>query len=177
LVAVTGVDVYRAAFVARCEAVREPGQSKVDAPGICGLLASPGHLQARLLIVEDRAGDRLAAQLFAAEAGMITVFAGAARPSRNWTGDDGRSAPCRTAVRGPASLPRCLDASMPRCLDASMPQRPDGRSTHGLGSRPSLKRCASFGRERDPAPLVSTYAYVTPLVGAVMGATLLDEPL
>jgi drug/metabolite transporter (DMT)-like permease len=28
-----------------------------------------------------------------------------------------------------------------------------------------------------PAPLVSTYAYVTPLVGAVMGATLLDEPL
>jgi drug/metabolite transporter (DMT)-like permease len=28
-----------------------------------------------------------------------------------------------------------------------------------------------------PAALVSTYAYVTPLVGAVMGATVLDEPL
>jgi drug/metabolite transporter (DMT)-like permease len=28
-----------------------------------------------------------------------------------------------------------------------------------------------------PAPRVSTYAYVTPLVGAVLGATLLDEPL
>jgi drug/metabolite transporter (DMT)-like permease len=28
-----------------------------------------------------------------------------------------------------------------------------------------------------PAPLVSTYAYVTPLVGAVMGATVLGEPL
>ena len=28
-----------------------------------------------------------------------------------------------------------------------------------------------------PAPLVSTYAYVTPLVGAVLGATVLDEPL
>jgi drug/metabolite transporter (DMT)-like permease len=28
-----------------------------------------------------------------------------------------------------------------------------------------------------PAPLVSTYAYVTPLVGAVIGATALDEPL
>lgn len=28
-----------------------------------------------------------------------------------------------------------------------------------------------------PAPLVSTYAYVTPLVGAVMGATVPDEPL
>jgi drug/metabolite transporter (DMT)-like permease len=28
-----------------------------------------------------------------------------------------------------------------------------------------------------PAPLVSTYAYVTPLVGAVMGAALLDEHL
>jgi drug/metabolite transporter (DMT)-like permease len=28
-----------------------------------------------------------------------------------------------------------------------------------------------------PAPLVSTYAYVTPLVGAAIGATMLDEPL
>jgi drug/metabolite transporter (DMT)-like permease len=28
-----------------------------------------------------------------------------------------------------------------------------------------------------PAPLVSTYAYVTPLFGAAVGATLLDEPL
>jgi drug/metabolite transporter (DMT)-like permease len=28
-----------------------------------------------------------------------------------------------------------------------------------------------------PASLVSTYAYVTPLVGAVMGATVLDDPL
>ena len=27
-----------------------------------------------------------------------------------------------------------------------------------------------------PAPVVSTYAYVTPLVGALMGATVLDEP-
>lgn len=31
--------------------------------------------------------------------------------------------------------------------------------------------------ESAPAPLVSTYAYVTPLVGAVLGATLLDESL
>jgi len=31
--------------------------------------------------------------------------------------------------------------------------------------------------ESAPAPLVSTYAYVTPLVGAVIGATVLNEPL
>ncbi|MBO0770915.1 MAG: EamA family transporter [Actinobacteria bacterium] len=31
--------------------------------------------------------------------------------------------------------------------------------------------------ESAPAPLVSTYAYVTPLVGAVIGATVLAEPL
>ncbi|MFC3452887.1 EamA family transporter [Amycolatopsis speibonae] len=31
--------------------------------------------------------------------------------------------------------------------------------------------------ESAPASLVSTYAYVTPLVGAAIGATLLDEPL
>jgi drug/metabolite transporter (DMT)-like permease len=30
---------------------------------------------------------------------------------------------------------------------------------------------------RHAAPLVSTYAYVTPVVGAVIGATVLDEPL
>ncbi|WP_067433627.1 EamA family transporter [Nocardioides jensenii] len=31
--------------------------------------------------------------------------------------------------------------------------------------------------ESAPPPLVSTYAYVTPLVGAVLGATVLNEPL
>ncbi len=31
--------------------------------------------------------------------------------------------------------------------------------------------------ESAPAPLVSTYAYITPLVGAVIGATVLDESL
>src|SRR5262249_32164565 len=31
--------------------------------------------------------------------------------------------------------------------------------------------------ESAPAPLVSTYAYVTPLVGAVIGATVLHEAL
>ncbi|MEV7554092.1 EamA family transporter [Amycolatopsis sp. NPDC089917] len=31
--------------------------------------------------------------------------------------------------------------------------------------------------ETAPAPLVSTYAYITPLVGAAIGATVLDEPL
>lgn len=31
--------------------------------------------------------------------------------------------------------------------------------------------------ESAPAPLVSTYAYITPLVGAVIGATVLAEPL
>ncbi len=31
--------------------------------------------------------------------------------------------------------------------------------------------------QRAPAPLVSTYAYVTPLIGAVIGATLLNESL
>jgi hypothetical protein len=145
LVAVTGVDVYRAAFVARCEAVREPGQSKVDAPGICGLLASPGHLQARLLIAEDRAGDRLAAQLFAAEAGMITVFAAAPRPSRNWTGDDGRSAPCRTAVRGSAGLPRCLNR---RTVDLLTARIRDRLSDGSLLSSASVIR----GRSSAPTP-------------------------
>jgi len=79
VVGVTGADVYRAAFVARCDAVRESDQSNVDEPGICGLLASPAHRQVRLLVTDDRAHDLLAAALPHAKAGMITIFAAAAR--------------------------------------------------------------------------------------------------
>jgi ribosomal protein S18 acetylase RimI-like enzyme len=130
LVAVTGVDVYRAAFVARCEAVREPGQSKVDAPGICGLLASPGHVHARLLITEDRARDLLAAMLPDAKAGMITVFAAAPRcralvaEQTTWTFDEPTAMICRDLRDVPApALPAELTL---RPVRRSAGDRPEG---------------------------------------------------
>jgi len=130
LVGVTGVDVYRAAFVARCEAAREPGQSNVDAPGICGLLASPGHMHARLLITDDRARDMLAAQLPAAEAGMITVFAAAPRcralvaDQTTWTSDESTAMICRDLRDVPApALPAGLTL---RPVRRSAGERPDG---------------------------------------------------
>ena len=124
---VTGVDVYRSAFVARCEAVREPGQSNVDAPGICGLLASPGHLHARLLITDDRARDLLAELLPDAKAGMITIFAAAPRcralvaDQTTWTFD----APTAMVCRDLRDVPR------PRCLPGSPCDLCDGRQASG----------------------------------------------
>jgi ribosomal protein S18 acetylase RimI-like enzyme len=78
-VAVRGLDAYRAAFVARCELTRSPGQLELDERGICGLLPSVEHPSCRLLIADDRAYDVLAALLPEAKAGRINVFTTAAR--------------------------------------------------------------------------------------------------
>jgi ribosomal protein S18 acetylase RimI-like enzyme len=75
----TSVDVYVAAFRARCDAARRPGQATVDTPGLHGLLPSSDAPRIRLLVTDDRACDVLSAQLADARAGMIDVFAAAER--------------------------------------------------------------------------------------------------
>lgn len=98
--AVRGIDAYRAAFVARCEPARSPGQLELDEPGICGLLPSPEHPSCRLLVTEDRAYEVLAALLPEAKAGRITVFAAAARCAElvagraGWTFDEVTAMSC-----------------------------------------------------------------------------------
>ena len=126
----TGVDVYRAAFVARCEALRQPGQSAVDEPGICGLVASPSALHARLLITEDRARDLLADLLPDTRAGMITVFAAARRcrelvaDETAWTVDEPTAMICRDLRDVPAPV---LSAELTvRPVRRSADARPDG---------------------------------------------------
>lgn len=92
--AVRGVDTYRAAFVARCELTRSPGQLELDEPGICGLLPSVEHPSCRLLVSDDRAYEVLAALLPGAKSGRINVFATAARCTElvagrsGWTFDE-----------------------------------------------------------------------------------------
>jgi hypothetical protein len=68
------LDVYIAAFAARCEARRLAGQPALDEPGIRGLLAP-----ARLLVTDDRAYDVLAGLLPGTGAGILHVVAAAAR--------------------------------------------------------------------------------------------------
>ncbi|MDQ6729289.1 MAG: hypothetical protein M3022_03020, partial [Actinomycetota bacterium] len=71
------LDVYIAAFIARCNAQRHPAQPAVDQLGLHGLLASAQAPVTRLLVTDDRAHDALAALLPDARAGMIDVFTAA----------------------------------------------------------------------------------------------------
>ncbi len=73
------IDVYIAAFRARCNAVRRPGRPEVDEPGVQGVLSWAGDPMTRLVVSDDRAYDVLAALLPGVQAGMITVFPAARR--------------------------------------------------------------------------------------------------
>ena len=73
------IDVYIAAFRARCDAVRRPGRPEVDEPGVEGLLSWADDPLARLVVTDDRAYDVLGALLPGVRAGMITAFPAAQR--------------------------------------------------------------------------------------------------
>jgi GNAT superfamily N-acetyltransferase len=75
----TDTAVYVAAFVARCGVIRPISQPTINEPGVLGLLPSTAHPVARLLVTDDRAYDVLASLLPDARAGVINIFAGAAR--------------------------------------------------------------------------------------------------
>jgi ribosomal protein S18 acetylase RimI-like enzyme len=72
-------DLYAAAFLARCDAVRAAGQPPIDEPGVLGLLPSTEHPVTRLLVIDDRAYAPLAQLLPDARTGTISVFANAPR--------------------------------------------------------------------------------------------------
>jgi GNAT superfamily N-acetyltransferase len=73
------LDVYVAAFAARCAARRAPGQAALDEPGIRGLLPCAASPLARLLASDDRGHDVLAGLLPDTGAGIVNVLAAAAR--------------------------------------------------------------------------------------------------
>jgi GNAT superfamily N-acetyltransferase len=75
----TSVDLYVAAFRARCDAWRRPGRPEVDEPGLHGLLPGAEDSLARMLITDDRAYDVLEALLPSIKAAIITAFASATR--------------------------------------------------------------------------------------------------
>jgi GNAT superfamily N-acetyltransferase len=73
------LDVYVAAFIARCAPMRDLGRPMVDEPGVQGLLPSSADPHARLLMTDDRGYDVLTEVLPDARTGMITVCSAAAR--------------------------------------------------------------------------------------------------
>lgn len=72
-------DLYVAAFLARCHAMRSPDRPEIDRAGVRGLLAGEQDPRVRLLVTDDRAHDVLGELLADARAGMISVFGTAAR--------------------------------------------------------------------------------------------------
>lgn len=95
------VDVYVEAFLARCVAMRHPGQAMVDEPVIYGLLPGRGDGHTRLLVTDDGAHDVLSALVPDARAGMITVCASATQCTTllnnhpAWQGDTATAMICR----------------------------------------------------------------------------------
>ena len=73
------MDLYLAAFRARCSQVRGPAETLVDEPGVHGLLASEAGSRTRLLVTDDRGYELLDRVLPNVRAGMISVLAGARR--------------------------------------------------------------------------------------------------
>jgi GNAT superfamily N-acetyltransferase len=102
------VDVYLEAFLARCVAMRHPGQAVVHEPGMYGLLPSRGDGHTRLLVINDGAHDALSALVSEARSGMITVCAAAARCTTllhdrpAWRGDTATAMICRDLGTVPA---------------------------------------------------------------------------
>jgi GNAT superfamily N-acetyltransferase len=92
------LDLYVAAFRARCEARRGASQPVLDEPGVSGLLGSAGSPVTRLLVTDDRARDTLAALLPDVEAAIVTVLAAAARCTELLRGRPGWTARPSTAM-------------------------------------------------------------------------------
>lgn len=95
------IEVYVAAFVARCNAMRRPDQRPVAGPGLHGLLPSAEDPRTRLLVTDDRAYDALAGLLPDTRGGSINVIAAAGRCSElvsgepAWTPDEATAMVCR----------------------------------------------------------------------------------
>lgn len=122
----TPAGVYVATFLARRDAARRPGQAKVDEPGVHGLHPSSDDPRIRLLVTDDRAYDVLRALLGDARAGIVSVFATAAR--------------CAGLVDGQAAWrPETVTAMIPRELRTESARRSGGRRTERW---PSLRTSA-----------------------------------
>ena len=109
------IGVYVAAFLARCDHLRGPGQARMRRPGVHGLLSVPDDPYIRLLVTDDRARDTLVEILPNTSAGVINVFAAAERCSelvaarRAWRPDPATAMSCGDLRAVPAlPLPRDL---------------------------------------------------------------------
>ena len=81
------IDFYIAAFVARCNAMRDATCQMVHEPGVHGLVSFSDHAPTQLLVTDDHADEVLAALMPILRPGTIRVFAAAPRCTRTVASD------------------------------------------------------------------------------------------
>ncbi len=139
------IDVYVAAFVARCNGMR-PGGPEVDEPGVNGLLSSTDDPRTRLLVTDDRAYDVLAALLPDARAGMINIFASAARCAELVDGHPAWKSKAVTAM-----ICRDLQAVLAVPLPSELTFRPVRRLAGDAPDGVPLEDAVAVALRADPA--------------------------
>lgn len=92
------VELYVAAFLARCETLRSADRATIAEAGVRGVLPGTEDPRIQLLVTDDRAHDVLATMLTGARAGMIRVSAPAERSARLVTEQLGWSSNTATAM-------------------------------------------------------------------------------
>jgi GNAT superfamily N-acetyltransferase len=142
------VDVYVGAFLARHRA-------DTDEPGLHGLIASSDG-RARLLVTDDRAHGALARILPGIDAGLITVFAAAARCTEllagasSWRRGTATAMTCRDLSDLPsAPLPEVLRIRPVRRIDS------DARDGVELGEAVAAAMHADPGIQDEPEALAA----------------------
>jgi GNAT superfamily N-acetyltransferase len=139
------LDVYVAAFVARCVLYRTHGQVLVDEQGVHGLLPSSVDPHARLLVTDDRGYDVLSALLPDARRGLITVCAGATRCAGLLDGH-----PAWRSAAATAMVCRDLNAvSAPRLTD-ELTLAPVRRLAHDAPEGVTLTQAVAAATRADP---------------------------
>lgn len=140
------LDVYVAAFLARCAATRRAGQAIIDEPGIHGLLPGVGDRRTRLLVTDDRARHRLPAVADGARAGMITVCAAAAQCAALLDGN-----PAWRAGRATAMICRDLETLPAVALPGGLTLRPVRRLAGDAPGGVPLAEAVAAASRGDPA--------------------------
>ncbi|MGV8968208.1 MAG: GNAT family N-acetyltransferase [Cellulomonas sp.] len=143
-------DVYVAAFVARCDAMRHPTGTLVDEPGVHGLMSFSDDSPTRLLVTDDRADDVLSALLPVARAGIISVFAAAARCTEIVTNAQGWKPKATTAMIH-TDLRTLPEAALPTGLTL----RPVRRVVDDPNDGVPLTDAVALARSADPASVES----------------------
>jgi GNAT superfamily N-acetyltransferase len=145
-VATPPIDAYRAAFLARCDAMERPGHRRLSEPAVHGVVSSSDGPPARLLVIDDRALDVVAGLLPDVSAGTITVLATAPRCTDLLSGRAAWKAKTTTAMVG-----RDLHLVPELPLPSGLTLRPVRRSPDDPADGVALRDAVAVAIRADPS--------------------------